>query len=286
VEYIKSYVGWKNLNESAGGVANRTPTKTYSEVTSGNLDLHSESFDILSASKKISRDDLFKSGNKYCKDYNSITINNLKTFISDLLAGRTVDKNVAYQKFSDGSWKIPALSEGENEMSIFNWMPIDKTFESFDIRPALSSKFGGKIAWTFSDNMWYPVIDGGTKGVLNGFGNADKRTPTHNFKPGDTVYVKMNPSSLRSVASDHKSYLDWYSGMQFITKSERNESEYSSEFSKWKDSVAIDRQRGPNTPAVPGYIVLLERENVGEVSTSDLGSDASSKGAEYIGLIV
>lgn len=287
MSYIRSYKGWKILNEAADAAVNKTPTKTYSDVNSGILDLHPDSFDVLSQSKMIPRDDLFKSSSKrYCKEYTSFTNNNLREFITKLLNGESVDRTSAYQKFSNGAWKIPTLSEGGAEMYIFSWIPTDSTFESFKIKIANSGKFGGKVAWTFEDNMWYPVKSGESKGVLNGFGNADRRTVSHNFKSGDIVYVKMNPNSMKSVTADSKAHLEWYSGLQYITKSERNEAEYSSEFSKWKDSVAIDRQRGPNTPAVPGYIVLLEREDTGAVSSSDIDNSGGDRGEEYIGMVV
>lgn len=267
---------------------NRTPSKYYDEVRSGIFDLHEDSFKILADNNRISKSDLLKAGSKYIPTIDKIKDEDLKSFIKKIIAGENPDLDSAYKKFDSGEWQISPLAENGEEMYIFDWMPVDSDFTQFKLRPAKSAKFGGKIAWVFTDNMWYPIIskqDPDVKGVLNGFVNGANNKATHSFKPGDTVYVKMFKESLDRLDATQKSHMEWNSGLQYITKMAKNEGEYSSIFNSNPDSVAIERQRGPNTPTVPGYIVLVERENIGKVSKSDK-SYGSIQGEQYHGLII
>ena len=282
-------LGAKDDSPSAPSVdLNRTPSKYYDEVKSGILDLHENSFKILADDNRISKADLLKAGSKYIPDVDKIKDEELKSFLKKIAADENPDLNSAYKKFNSGEWQISPLAENGEEMYIFDWVPIDSDFNQFKLRPAKSAKFGGKITWVFTDNMWYPVHskqDLDVKGVLNGFVNGANNKVTHSFKPGDVVYVKMFKESLNRLDSTQKSHMEWNSGLQYITKMVENKGEHASTFTSNPDSVAIDRQRGPNTPTVPGYIVLIERENIGKVSKSDKTYN-SIQGEQYQGLII
>lgn len=325
MSHIKNYSSWKLLNEDGGGWIskdlqsmrgeykentvnpssskientetpavnpsqnlNRTPTKSYEDVKSGSLDLHQDSFKILIDANRISTSDLLKTGSNYIPELSKIKDDNLKEFLGKLTTSDRPDLTLAYKKFNSGEWSVSPLDRNGKEMYIFDWVPVDSQFKEFKLRSAKSSRFGGKISWIFTDNMWYPVIsksDPDIKGVLNGFVNGANDKVTHSFKPNDVVYVKMYSESLERLDATQKASMEWCSGLQYITKMIKNDTEHSSIFTSNPDSVAIDRQRGPNTAVVPGYIVLVERENVGSVSRSDK-SYGFIQGEGYQGLVI
>jgi hypothetical protein len=278
-------------SDASSSFGNKIPSKIYDDVKSGILNLNNSAFDAFTKyNNEVLTEDLLNSSNDYIIDIQKMKDGDLKDFLIGLSKGEGVDRTSAYKKFSSGDWSLSPLSEDGKETWIFDWVPVDSNLQKFKLKPVKSSKFSGKVSWFFNDNMFYPVIsksDSDKKVVVNGFTNTSNSNNKNTFKAGDIVYVKMHEKSLSGLMSDARSSMESYSGVQYILKDwEKNTEEHSDLFNKNKDSVAIHKLRGPDTPAVSGYIILLERPSVGYVGKSDISKGSISSGEDYVGLVI
>lgn len=278
-------------NAETSSFRNSVPTKSYDDLRSGELDLNKEAFDAFSKyNNEVLTSDLLNSSNNYIKSIKSMPDGELKAFLIALSKGEGVNKDSAFKSFESGDWSLSPLSENGKETWIFDWVPIDSSFEKFKLKAVKSNKFSGRVSWFFTDNMIYPVTsksDSAKKVTVNGFTNKSS-TSKNTFKAGDTVYIKMHDESLRELTPDQLNSMNACSGLQYILKDwTKNTDENSELFKNNPDSIAIQRLRGPDTPVVPGYIILLERPNVGTVDKSNISKGGSdSFGEDYVGLII
>ena len=261
-----------NDNESNKIELNRTPPlgEYQKLIDDGVLELNKVCVDAFINKTEVDIKSLIKAGSNYIGQIKEGSP--LKQYINNVRLNKVkdTDHRNAYKNINSGSWGLKALAKNGKETFGFFWIPVDDKCTKFILKPSFESRYGGYIAWSFSDNLWYPVYatkeemkNVNVKGhVLNGFGNKNKASKEHTFKAGDIVYVVMNYDQ-EAQSGEWGEYMKKYSGLQYISERKVRSKEYPEYKTEWKDSLAIDRARGKNTPAIGGYIILLNRPGSG-----------------------
>ena len=225
----------------------------------------------------VSATDLFNYGDYLDESYIPSELKTAATLLK--VAGEDQKKAAAeiFSKCQSGEWEV--LPERANPNSkkpggFFKWMPTDNTCQKWRIEPVISKQFGGPIAWVFEDNafckMKYSDSDvksdtSKAKGIsLNGFVKTGSAGKTHPFKPGDVIYINISDTMVNNSGANAEQK-EWMMRMDGVTKvtslSPDLENETMKKVLKQTPDLVITEVGHPGvaTPAMGGYIVLLER---------------------------
>jgi hypothetical protein len=259
--------GTDSKSDKDKDVNSSNTSSQHPDVTSGAAKLSQECISKLVSDKPATLSEINSTDSKLVSNSDiSKDIKDLlsKTRIASSKPGATAE---LWNKLTSGDSNLLPKSETGGSAGFFKWMPTDRSCSLWKLEPISVKSFGGPISWVFEDNFFAPVEATASDreksaqssgGASLGFINLNSSKKNNPFKPGDVVYVgHLNQSGLSSEA---KSAISKYSGIHVVTnKKPRMDETGKGIYTKHKDYVITDSPRVGNTPAVPGYMVLLSR---------------------------